>query len=91
MNCKRCGAKIYSGTYICPNCKVLMDSEQIKLQKELMKNDVCIKEGLISEKYGGKKQLFEKRDDYDTRFRAIIVLFFGLLVIFLIVGIVYFL
>lgn len=39
MYCKKCGAALPSHGYVCKACGTMMDSEQIKLQKEYIKND----------------------------------------------------
>lgn len=39
MYCKKCGAALPSHGFVCISCGTMMDSEQIKMQKEFMKND----------------------------------------------------
>ncbi len=38
MYCKKCGAALPSQGFICRSCGAMMSSEQIKRQKEFMKN-----------------------------------------------------
>jgi len=53
MNCKRCGAALPSHGFICKSCGAMMDSEQIKRQKEYINenknnNEVMLKSDLYS-------------------------------------------
>lgn len=53
MNCKRCGAALPSHGFICKSCGAMMDSEQIKRQKEYINenknnNEVFLKSDLYS-------------------------------------------
>ena len=92
MDCKRCKSPLPSQGYVCKQCGMLMSSEQIELQKTFMKeNNMHLKAELISEKYGGKKQIFEMREK-DENNLIFFTFFFGvLLIIFIIVIVVYFL
>lgn len=38
MYCKKCGAALPSHGFVCKSCGTMMDSDQIKEQKEYMKN-----------------------------------------------------
>ena len=53
MYCKKCGAALPSHGFICKRCGTLMDSDQIKEQKEYMKNEdnQKVEVNLISDKY----------------------------------------
>ncbi len=53
MNCKRCGAALPSHGFICKSCGAMMDSEQIKRQKEYINenknnNEIMLKSDLYS-------------------------------------------
>lgn len=74
MNCKRCGAPLPSYGYVCTHCGVFMDKDQIEMQKSLQKENFPQKAELISEKYGGKKQIFQKREEHHKIQYAFIVL-----------------
>jgi len=39
MYCKKCGAALPSHGYVCKSCGTMMDSDQIKEQKEHIKNN----------------------------------------------------
>ena len=39
VECRKCGASLPSRGYLCKNCGTMMDKEQIKLQKEYIKNE----------------------------------------------------
>jgi len=53
MYCKRCGAALPSHGYVCKSCGTMMDSDQIKEQKEYMKNEnnKKIEINLLSDRY----------------------------------------
>lgn len=39
MFCKKCGAALPSHGFVCKSCGAMMDSDQIKEQKEFIKNE----------------------------------------------------
>lgn len=90
MKCKRCGCELPSRGFLCSNCGMMMDSDQIKEQKELMKNDSGMKDLLLSEKYGNKKQIFQKRVDGENKIVGFVVILSVILLIILIALFVYF-
>ncbi len=52
MYCKKCGAALPSHGYICKSCGAMMDTEQIKMQKNLMREQDDNKTvQLLSDKY----------------------------------------
>ena len=53
MYCKKCGAALPSHGFICKQCGTMMDSEQIKEQKEYIKNEENqkIEVNLLSDRY----------------------------------------
>lgn len=67
MKCKRCGHILPSTGFICINCKTMMSVDQIKVQKENMKLTRPRTVELVSEKYGLKKQVYEKRNDSNSK------------------------
>lgn len=92
MNCKRCGAPLPSQGYVCSQCGMFMNKEQIDIQKGFLRsNNAHLKAELVSEKYGGKKQIFQGRDSLENKGMAIFVLFGILLLIIIIALVVYFL
>ena len=88
MNCKRCGSPLPAQGYICKKCGMMMSSEQIDSQKKFMAaNQGKLKPELVSEKYGGKKQIYESRDKEEVSIKGIVILFIILLLILLSIGI----
>lgn len=67
-----------------------MDSDQIKEQKELMKNDSGMKELFLSEKYGRHKMLFQKRVEGENKIVGFFVILFVIFLILLLALFVYF-
>lgn len=51
MFCKKCGAALPSKGFVCHSCGAMMDIEQIKRQKQIMKENEGIEINLISDKY----------------------------------------
>ncbi len=90
MNCKRCGSPLPSSGFTCNNCGAMMDSDQIKLQKEIMNNNIKKNDLPLSQKYGNKKEIFIGRNKEENKFRGIGIFLCILLFIFLIIIIVYF-
>lgn len=89
MVCKRCGAPLPSQGYVCKQCGMLMSSDQIEEQKQSIRNNGLSTE-LVSEKYGGKKQIFQGRDGVENKGKALLVLFGILIFIIIVALIVYF-
>lgn len=89
MVCKRCGAPLPSQGYVCKQCGMLMNSDQIEQQKQFIKNN-SLKAELVSEKYGGKKQIFQGRNTGENKGKAFLILFGILIFIIIVALIVYF-
>lgn len=73
MVCKRCGNNLPASGFNCPHCGVMMDNEQIKYQKEMMNNNIRNTQ-MVSEKYGLKKFIFQKREEVKTKFIGLILI-----------------
>jgi len=56
MYCKKCGAALPSHGFICKNCGAMMDTEQIKEQKEYLKNEgnKKMEVNLLSDRYSSE-------------------------------------
>lgn len=54
MYCKKCGAALPSHGYICKSCGAMMDHDQIKKQKEFMKQNEKNSVTLLSRQYQKK-------------------------------------
>lgn len=88
MNCKRCNAPLPSTGYVCSRCGAMMSIEQIQEQKENLKQNTSYNRSeLVSEKYGGKKQIFEGRREEKNSLLLIIVMFSILIFLLVIIGI----
>lgn len=88
MNCKNCGKPLSGNGYVCKFCGVMMDEEQIKKQKSLIiPNNKPL---FVSEKYGGKMQIYEKRSQKENKLIGFIIIMAVLLLIIILALIVYF-
>ncbi len=88
MNCKRCGKPLPSEGFLCKHCGTMMDNDQIKIQKENLKqNPLNYQNQFISEKYTGHKQIFEERKEEKNGLGLLLFLFFLLILILFIIGI----
>ena len=54
MNCKRCGAVLPSEGFVCKECGMLMDKDQIASQKDKMRSNLGKTPSLMSVQNGGK-------------------------------------
>lgn len=85
MYCKKCGAALPSHGYVCKSCGTMMDIEQIKEQKEYIKNEdnKKIEVNLLSDKYRKEpiKRDYSKRKDNKLLGALLIIL----VIIFLII------
>lgn len=64
MVCKKCGASLPNHGFLCTFCGSMMDKEQIKFQKELLNaKNPNKKADFITERYGKKGVLFQKREE----------------------------
>lgn len=89
MHCKRCGALLPSSGYVCTECGTMMDLEQIKSQKEKEKLNTPVRE-MLSEKYGHKGMLYQKREEEKKSFKGILLLVGVVLLLILLAVLVYF-
>lgn len=85
MYCKRCGAALPSHGFVCKSCGTMMDSEQIKEQKEYMKNDdnKKIEVNLLSDRYQKDpiSRDYSKRKDNKLLGAILIILIILILII----------
>lgn len=91
MKCNRCGAPLPSHGYVCSQCGMFMNKEQIEIQKRDMANNINLKTELVSEKYGGKKEIFKGREVRENKSLAFILWLSVLLFIIILAIFVYFL
>lgn len=85
MYCKKCGAALPSHGYICKSCGTMMDSDQIKEQKEHLKNDnnEKIEINLLSDRYRREpiNRDYSKRKDNKLLGGILIILIIIVLII----------
>ena len=89
MYCKRCGALLPTSGYICTECGTMMSLEQIKSQKEKEKMNTPTRE-MLSEKYGHKGMLYQKREEEKKSFKGILFLLGVVVLLILLAILVYF-
>lgn len=87
MNCKRCGFPLPSSGYVCTNCGTMMDSEQIKMQKERMATNP---NSMFAQPYQKKEVLYQKREEDKKKYTGILFLIIIVLLLLLIGIFVYF-
>lgn len=88
MECKRCGHTLPATGFTCTNCGMMMSAEQIKMQKKEM--NMKKSPLMVSEKYGHKNFIYQKREENTTKPKGIFLLL-GLLLLIILIGLlVYF-
>lgn len=64
MFCEKCGSSLPSNSYICPACGRMLSNNQIKIIKEMNKeNKNKIKPNYLSDIYGVKKNIVMRKKD----------------------------
>ena len=85
MYCKKCGSALPSRGFICKSCGTMMDKEQIKMQKEYIKNseNEKIELNFLSDKYSKEpvNRNYAKHKEYKFVGVLIIVLVLFILII----------
>lgn len=88
MECKRCGHVLPAAGFTCTNCGMMMSAEQIKMQQEEMNTKKSLE--MVSEKYGHKNFIYQKREESTKKPKGIFLLL-GLLLLIILIGLlVYF-
>lgn len=62
MHCKRCGKAIGTDRGICPFCGAMLSKEQLEIYKKDQQENY-FKPKLLTEKYGEKPIVYEKRKE----------------------------
>ncbi|MCM1052641.1 MAG: hypothetical protein NC483_01500 [Ruminococcus sp.] len=90
MFCKKCGAALPSHGFICKSCGAMMDMEQIKEQKEHIKNNNNNEINLLSDKYSREpiNRNYEKHKEYKFIGALVIVLILFILIILAIIKVI---
>lgn len=85
MFCKKCGAALPSYGYICKSCGTMMDSEQIKVQKQFMRDQENSRMGVFlnSDKYSNEPINRDYRKNKENKYLGAI--FIVLVIIILII------
>jgi len=81
MYCKKCGAALPSHGFICKSCGAMMDSEQIKEQKEYLKENKNNNEVILKSDLYGVKHNYEKNKDNKVLGAFLIILVLLILII----------
>lgn len=85
MYCKKCGAALPSHGYVCKTCGTMMDSDQIKEQKEYLKSEEKnkIEVNFISDRYRNEpiNRDYTKRKDNKLLGAILIILIIIVLII----------
>lgn len=88
MYCKKCGYSLPSTGYLCTNCGCMMDAEQIKKQKEIIKmNFTSNKSQMVRQSFLHKDTFFQKREEVSKNYK--VLFFFLLFLLFLIISLVF--
>ena len=86
MYCKKCGAALPSRGFICKSCGCLMDGDQIKEQKEHIKNEENkrIELNFLSDKYSSNpiNRDYSKNKDNKYLGAVIIIIVVIILIVF---------
>ena len=84
MHCKKCGKAIGTDRGICPFCGAMLSKEQYQEYQEMKKSNN--KPELLTEKYGEKPIIYEKRNENSKVFIIFIVL--GIIIIGLVIALI---
>lgn len=78
MYCKKCGASLPSHGFICKRCGTMMDSEQIKEQKEHLKSEGNgkIEVNFLSDKYSKESinRDYNKKEDNNKYLGGLLII-----------------
>lgn len=83
MHCKKCGKALGTDRGICPFCGAVLSPSQMEEYKE-MKHSNYYKPELITEKYGEKPIVYEKREETSS----VLFIILAILGLILIIGII---
>ena len=86
MHCKKCGKAIGTNRGICPFCGSMLSPSQYTEYKEMKKEDFY-KPELLTEKYGQKPIVYEKRNENNSKVYIIIIIL-GIIVLGLMISLI---
>ena len=81
MHCKKCGSSLPSHGFICLSCGAMMDSEQIKLQKEYRQKE---DEGINIRSDGVRTGNVEFKEKEEHKFLGALLILLVLLILLII-------
>ncbi len=87
MHCKRCGKAIGTDRGICPFCGAMLTKEQIKIYQQDKKENM-FKPEMLTEKFGEKPQIYQKREDNSKYLWLIVFLALAIIIALIILIIV---
>ena len=79
MHCKHCGKAIGTDRGICPFCGAMLTKEQMKIYSEQQREN-SFRPKLITEKYGEKPVIYEKREENFNFFIVFIIIVLGIII-----------
>ena len=85
MHCKKCGKAIGTDRGICPFCGAMLSKEQYHEYQEIKKNNQ--KPELLTEKYGEKPIIYEKRNEVNSKLYLIIIIL-GIIILSLVITLI---
>ena len=80
MHCKRCGKAIGTDRGICPFCGAMLSKDQMEIYKQDKKENMLQPE-MLTEKFGEKPQVYEKRENYSQYLWIIVFLALAILIL----------
>ncbi len=86
MHCKKCGKALGTDRGICPFCGAMLSTDQYQEYKEL-KKEGFYKPELLTEKYGEKPIVYEKRNEGNSKVYIVIIIL-GIIVLGLIISLI---
>lgn len=86
MHCKKCGKAIGTDRGICPFCGAMLSKEQYQEYQEMKKSNN--KPELLTEKYGEKPIIYEKRKEINPKLYMFIIVL-GIIVLGLVIALIF--
>ncbi len=85
MYCNKCGAALPSHGFICKSCGAMMNSEQIKAQKEYIKeNKKKIEVNLLSDRYNSNIKRDYRENPKENKFLGILLIILVMIILIIV-------
>lgn len=86
MFCKKCGAALPSHGFVCKSCGAMMDSDQIKEQKEFIKNEENkkIELNFLSDRYSKEPINRNYKKNRENKYLGAILIFLIMIILVII-------